>query len=164
MSECIIFAPHADDEIIGCFSLLQSGKVNEILFGSSLSLYECDSSKLNKDFNIKTSTAYVTNEGVPMYDVKKYKEYTLLFPDPIYETHPYHKVWGAFGLILFQRGYDVIFYSTNMNAPYIQEVKNWKEKKQALDRYYIEKSDLWKYDYKYFLFEGYTKWIRTWED
>jgi hypothetical protein len=55
--------------------------------------------------------------------------------------------------------YNVIFYNVNMQAPYIFEVKNKDEKKKLLDDVYSSQSDLWKNDAKYYLFEGYCKWL-----
>jgi hypothetical protein len=46
-----------------------------------------------------------------------------------------------------------------MNAPYIHEVNLPDDKKYLLDQVYPDQKDLWKYDYKYFLFEGYCKWV-----
>ncbi len=60
---------------------------------------------------------------------------------------------------LARNGFDVTFYNTLMNAPYIHECKNSDGKLALLNTVYPDQKSLWEYDHKYFLFEGYTKWI-----
>jgi len=38
------------------------------------------------------------------------------------------------------------------------EIPDSEEKKKALNECYPNKSDLWKFDWRYFLFEGYTNY------
>ena len=66
---------------------------------------------------------------------------------------------GAVGESLARQGLDIIFYTTNMNAPFMREVKDPEMKRVALNAVYHSQRDLWKYDHKYFLFEGYSKWL-----
>ena len=80
-------------------------------------------------------------------------------PDPVYELHPLHRQWGMVGETMARVGFDVIFYSTNMNAPYIHELAVADDKKELLNKVYPDQKSLWEYDHKYFLFEGYNKWI-----
>jgi hypothetical protein len=58
-----------------------------------------------------------------------------------------------------RKGMNVVFYSVNMQAPYISEVKDFKNKKKLLDVVYFSQKSLWKNNHKYFLFEGRCKWI-----
>jgi hypothetical protein len=46
-----------------------------------------------------------------------------------------------------------------MTAPYIKEVEKPEEKEELLNKVYPDQKDLWKYEKKYVLFEGYCKWI-----
>ena len=87
------------------------------------------------------------------------KENTFYFPDPIFETHPCHRAHGAVGESFARGGFDVVFYTTNMTAPYVHEVKNPTLKDAKLSKCYPSQKDLWKYEKKYILFEGYCKWI-----
>ena len=82
-----------------------------------------------------------------------------MFPDPVYENHPLHRQYGMMGESMARQGLDVTFYTTQMNAPYIREVKDSAAKKSLLNTVYFGQSSLWEYDHKYFLFEGYCKWI-----
>jgi len=81
------------------------------------------------------------------------------FPDPVYETHPIHRQYGMMGEQFAREGFDVTFYTTNMNAPYIHESTLVKEKEELLNNVYPSQKSLWEYDKKYILFEGYCKWI-----
>jgi len=82
----------------------------------------------------------------------------LYFPDPIYETHPDHRLMGAQGETLLRAGYNVIFYSINMRAPYIHKAQDPDGKRRMLEEKYPEKRSLWEFDHRYFLFEGYVQW------
>jgi hypothetical protein len=82
------------------------------------------------------------------------------FPDPYFEFHPDHRKWGSYGEELLRQGFNnVIFYNINMQAPYIHEVEDCKGKRRLLEKIYPSQKNLWKFDAKYYLFEGYCKWI-----
>ena len=63
------------------------------------------------------------------------------------------------GESMARQGLDVLFYTTQMNVPYIREVQDSGAKKVLLNSVYFGQSSLWEYEHKYFLFEGYCKWI-----
>jgi len=85
---------------------------------------------------------------------------TFYFPSPVDEIHPDHRRLGVMGeSMLRNNGLDVIFYTTTMTVSYIHETKNPKGKEELLNNVYPSQSDLWKYEKKYILFEGYNKWI-----
>jgi len=156
MKSTIIIAPHADDEIIGCYNILKTHPVEAVLYGSKIAVKEAEETA--KYFEFMPLFAEVL--------LRKYikKKYLFFFPDPYFEAHPEHRAWGGMGERLLRQGEDIIFYSTNMNAPYIHEVSYPETKHFCLDTHYPEKKSLWEYDHKYFLFEGYNKWIMKWED
>ncbi|GAF99918.1 unnamed protein product, partial [marine sediment metagenome] len=66
---------------------------------------------------------------------------------------------GAIGERVLRDGYNVIFYSIQMNTPYIHEVEAPEDKKRLLDLVYPSQISLWDNDAKYYLFEGRCKWI-----
>jgi len=153
----IIISPHPDDEIIGCFDILQnneciiiySHKIDKKRREESLQLKKHMSSNVIMQFYLNNIPPYLLIE-----------ENTFYFPDPIFENHPDHRYWGAMGeKLLRENKLDIVFYSVNMNAPYIYESSNSEKKKLLLDTVYESQKDLWKYDHKYFLFEGYCKWL-----
>lgn len=155
MSEIVIVAPHPDDEIIGCYEVLKEGKNPIIIYGGDTDYDRREEVKtLRKFFDIKVQ---MFQNSIPPNLLQA--ENKFYFPDPSYETHPLHRAHGFQGEGLARGGFDVIFYSTIMNAPYIHEVEDPKDKKMFLESCYPSQSDLWKYDHKYFLFEGRTKWM-----
>lgn len=150
----VIVAPHADDEIIGCFELLKEGHVARVLFHDDKALTEAATSSEHFLF------------GRMLFEDNDFDKpgYTYLFPDPIHEVHPLHRKYGHLGEELLRGGARVIFYSVTMYAPYIHEVANPKQKQAALDLLYPNKKQLWEFEHKFFLFEGYNQWIIKWED
>jgi hypothetical protein len=151
----IIIAPHADDEIIGCYELLATGMVKSVLFPDETALKEAEKSSEHFLF----SRGHIEDE-----DYYKSLEITYVFPDPYFETHPKHRELGSLGESLLRQHRHVIFYSTTMSAPYIHEVTQPALKRQCLNKLYPTKKDLWAYEHKFFLFEGYNKWILKWDD
>ena len=155
MEEIIIVAPHPDDEIIGCYEVMKADKKPIIIYGGNTEHDRRQEVKnVKKFFDVKVLMFQTT---IPPNLLQA--ENTFYFPDPTYENHPLHRAYGFQGEGLARGGFNVIFYSTNMNAPYIHEVADPGDKKMLLESCYPSQSDLWKYDHKYFLFEGYTKWM-----
>jgi hypothetical protein len=149
MTKYIIVAPHADDEIIGCYELLASDLVARVLFPNDKELTEANASSEHFLFGRQLI------EDHDFYNC----QYLYLFPDPIHEIHPEHRRIGMLGEELLRAERQVIFYSTNMLAPYIHEVTQPAIKRNCLNTLYPTKRFLWEYENKYFLFEGYNQWI-----
>ena len=155
----IIIAPHADDEIIGCYSILKAGEVSAIYFPEKEIMVEA---KIVMECfvvpNMFTITEQISFHNLALTATRM--NGSIFFPDPVYEWHPEHRRWGSIGQELVRKGHsNVIFYSVNMTAPYIREVNNPDDKRKALNTVYPEKRNLWKYDHKYFLFEGHCQWL-----
>ena len=155
MKKYVIIAPHADDEIIGCYSYLMTGKVKEVVFGTMDAVMEAHISAETFGFSAKCITDYDFKRTAPDMD----NHIVYLFPDPTYEIHPKHRELGFLGESLLREGQEVIFYTTNMSAPYIFEVTEPASKLDSLNLCYTSKEKLWLYEHKYFLFEGYTQWL-----
>ncbi len=156
LSDLIIISPHPDDEIIGAHKYLTKHNTRPIvIYSSDLNAKRKQSAlKLKDHVDVKLQLFQMSLPAPFMKLENKY-----LFPDPIYETHPVHRAWGIMGEQLARNGFDVVFYSTNMNAPYIHEVANPDQKRELLEKVYPDQKSLWEFDHKYFLFEGYTKWM-----
>jgi hypothetical protein len=155
MKEIIIVAPHPDDEIIGCYEVMKGDKKPIIIYGGNTEYDRREEVKnVKKFFDIKIQMFQNT-----MPPNLLQPENTFYYPDPSYEIHPLHRAYGFQGEGLARGGFNVIFYTTNMNAPYIHEVGDSGDKKMLLESCYPSQSDLWKYEKKYFLFEGYSKWM-----
>jgi hypothetical protein len=155
MEEIIIVAPHPDDEIIGCYEILKGEKKPIIIYGGETDSKRREEVKnVKKFFDIKIQMFQI---NVPANLLQK--ENKFYFPDPSNEVHPLHRAYGFQGESMARMGLDVTFYTTLMNVPYIHEVADPGDKKMLLESCYPSQADLWKYDHKYFLFEGYYKWI-----
>jgi len=150
----VIVAPHPDDEIIGCYEILTTKKPIIIYSISTNQQRSAEALKLKDHIDIGVQLFL---NSIPNSFINP--NTTLYIPDPIYEIHPEHRRWGHMGESIARGGFDVIFYNTLMNAPYIHEVQEFKEKEELLSKVYPSQIDLWKYEKKYILFEGRNKWI-----
>ena len=162
----LILAPHPDDELIGCFEILKNRNEEFIILHASCitdvrRLDEIGNIKSGTNFNIKkvVPVIYVSNYIQKWFSWSELKKITIYAPDPIYETHPLHREWGHVGENLARRGLDVIFYSINMRAPYIHEVRETETKEKLIRWCYPSQRSLIESDKKYILFEGRCKWI-----
>ena len=153
--DTVIIAPHPDDEIIGCYEVLMKTKKPIIIYSGDLEADRRETVLKLKDhvdcklqlFQMTLPQTFLSNDNV------------YYFPDPIYETHPKHREWGFLGENLARNGFKVIFYNTNMTAPYIHECKDADKKEELLNTVYPDQKSLWEYEKKYVLFEGYNRWI-----
>jgi len=154
--EFIIIAPHPDDEIIGCYEeLVKKDRPPIIIYGPETEQKRREEALKLKEFtDIKVQ---LFQASVPPNLL--IAENSFMFPDPVYEIHPLHRQYGIIGESMARQGLDVTFYTTQMNAPYIRETKDSGAKKSLLNSVYFGQSSLWEYDHKYFLFEGYCKWL-----
>jgi hypothetical protein len=153
----VIVAPHPDDEIIGCFEQIKIPDQHLVIIYSG----DLDADRREKVLKLKQKLDHIKLQlflnTIPGTFLNKTNRFFL--PDPVYDIHPKHREWGHLGEQLARNGFDVTFYNTNMNAPYIHEVAMPDDKKYLLNEVYPDQKSLWEYDHKYFLFEGYCKWI-----
>jgi hypothetical protein len=155
MGEIVIVAPHPDDELIGCYEQLITGENLVIIYSGDTPQNRREKAlKLKDHINL---THQLFHMAIPQIFMSKDNKFFA--PDPIYENHPKHREWGMIGESMARQGYDVTFYNTKMNAPYIHEVISPEQKRILLEKVYPDQKSLWKYEHKYFLFEGYNKWI-----
>ena len=151
--ETVIVAPHPDDEIIGCYQVLVKENPIIIYDGDTDPERRDETKKLREHADIKVQ---LFQKSIPPNFLNAQTK--IFVPDPIYEIHPLHRQWGSIGEEMARRGLNVIFYTTNMSAPYIHETVNMAAKEALLNTVYPSQADLWKYEKKYVLFEGYCQW------
>jgi len=150
----VIIAPHPDDEIIGVYEVLIKSNPIIIYSGNTEVKRREEALKLKDHTTIK---GQMFQMSVPPIFLNKNS--IFYFPDPTTELHPIHRQYGMMGEQMARGGMNVIFYTTNMNAPYIHEVQESDKKEDLLNKVYPSQKSLWEYDKKYILFEGFCKWI-----
>ncbi len=157
----VIIAPHPDDEIIGCYSLLKECvsegiRVSVFFMSGDVDSFATSAGRFQFNFFYPPKVS----GALEAFLAQSEENIRVYCPDPIYETHPQHRRWGSHIEAMWRKGLikEIVFYSTNMQAPYIFEIDNPEEKLNALNDCYPQKADLWKYDHRYYLFEGYCSW------
>lgn len=155
--EFVIIAPHPDDEILGNFEVLMNPIIKPIIIYTEDVEQKRREEALTLKKHIDSIQVQMFQKSIPPIFLNPTN--ILYFPDHLYETHPMHRKWGSFGEDLFRQGFNIIFYTTNMNTPYMHEVKEFKQKRHLLEKIYPSQKNLWKFENKYFLFEGRCQWI-----
>lgn len=163
----VIFAPHVDDEVIGCFTLLRGAPDDCLVVYLDVAPVKRRAEAVESSHYLRFKTSFASandshwSEAVHTYlTLVDYRKAVWWAPDPHWELHPFHKDVGArvrAECARFGRRFGT--YSTNMNAPYIREldINEMSEKKDAL-RSYPSQASLWEHDHRYFLFEGRVEW------
>lgn len=160
----VIFAPHPDDEIIGCYRVIRFGDPVLVIFTKEMTKErKMESEKLSEYFDNVTVRYEKEFSNSLVNTLQNDRFYEFYFPDPFTETHPEHKILGFHGYKLWKEFYlNIIFYSTNMNTNYLYELnddeKNLKE--AALNTIYPSQSDLWKFEKKYIFYESKCIWMK----
>jgi len=154
VTRVLIISPHNDDALIGCFLYLAGYRKlhkvgikeaeNYVYFGRE----ELEGDRLTeavkfaKDFNLT-----IVDDFDSDYDL-------VLAPSPE-SKHYYHRyfAWKSLDVKAGCR----IFYSTDMEEWWVRPlpIPLRKLKKELLDRYFPQERDLWAYDGRYYMFEGY---------
>lgn len=146
----VIIAPHPDDEIIGCFTLMEKYDVGKVIFCS----FE------NREVEARSSADAFGFEPVFIDDLD------LLIAivnngDEVYipsrhDHHPFHKQVNAASYRI-TKDIQRIFYtvSKNVKGMIILDSVSVFEKKKQLDILYPSQKHLWESDQKYLIFEKY---------
>jgi len=169
----VIVAPHADDELIGCFELLNSDEDCTVALP--------DTTPENRVSETKSVLYAVGKEGAHKNVCKVVnftrnieifckaqgdndnsinKQTICWFPDPRFERHPEHTLLGQIGLELFRTTMNesnivVGFYSINMNAPYVYTLPELLAKrKKELCGLYDSQTEYFKQHQESWVFEG----------
>lgn len=156
-NKIVIVAPHCDDCLIGCYEIIRDNPDNPpvILYVGNPPQERRDEALKLRDHTDITMQMFC-NSIPPIFLNPSTQFY---FPDPSTEIHPLHRIWGSQGENMLRNRMNVIFYTTNMNVPYIHEVENSQKKEDLLNEIYPSQKSLWEYDKKYILFEGRCKWL-----
>ena len=158
MKDSIIIAPHADDEIIGCYPILTNPDIKPIIIYTE----EMDEERKEETLRLKDHIPIKVQlylQSIPPNLLKPEDKNKFYFPHPIYETHPAHRMQGIIGESLARVGYDVTFYSTEMNVPFKYACQRPNGKLELLNNVYPSQKSLWEYEHKYFLWNAFDKWV-----
>lgn len=117
-----ILAPHLDDEVIGCYHLLES--IDHIFY-----------------FTNDHRTARVQHD--PRYrlwkdeDRDRFRDSDVIYLPSKYDWHPLHRSVRRTGLALPGRKF---YYSVEMNTPWLEEEPDWVGKEALLRQLYPDEA------------------------
>lgn len=144
----IIFAPHADDEVIGCFSLLYNNEIDTVYYFYDLNEQrKAEAYKCSEVFNF--TPVFVTNVEKTK---KEIENKDILYLPHRRDNHPSHKYINQLGK---QCKGKKKFYSVDMNVPF-DVLSNKMKQKKSLSLYdiYPSQRELFNTSEKYYLFES----------
>ncbi len=162
-----IIAPHVDDEVIGCWSLLHD-------FPLECVVHYIDPPSAQRRVEVKKyglknghewawmSRALLSSALDEALDEEsKEGEMVVVAPDFYFDTHPLHREVGS--LVVSWAGRRQVrcqVYNTRMNAPYVVELSRKRSimKRNVLQTFYPSQKSLWASDHRFFLFEGRAEW------
>lgn len=145
----IIFAPHFDDELIGCYSLLKNKCISHVIFFHNV-FNEYDPNRLAEAQKCADTFGFHM-VSMLTFRLPKIPEGALLYVPHIADGHPEHKQVNSLAYTLPNKKY---FYSVDMNVTKnVLSPDTSRDKKQQLDNIYPSQKKLWKKNAKYYLFE-----------
>lgn len=141
----VIFAPHIDDEVIGCWRLLNFGTVASVYY-----FFDITSRRLDEAENVAKHFGF-SLYAVKLGDRLDIPEHMTIHLPNIADAHLHHKLVNYYGKSLPN---PKKYYSVDMNVPF--DVLSEQERRQKLDALsrYPSQSKLLTSDDKYSLFES----------
>jgi len=150
MKKYVIFSPHADDELIGCYTLFQKKLVETVIY------IEGDEKRMKESIRFckAMKVDYIFIEDIVYFASTVIADPNLTYLVPsLNERHPLHNLVS---ICVKNWAKKVGYYSTEMNDKFIVELtdENKKGKQKLLNKYYPSQRSLWKYEWKFFIYEG----------
>lgn len=134
----IVFAPHLDDEIIGCW-----GEVwDECIYWYKD--YRAALPHVNGSFFSQTY------RHISQFDYRELLDTDVVFLPSRYDLHPLHREVNEYGKGLLCRK---LFYSVEMNVPWLEEEPHPQDKRRTFSKLYPDEVPRLT-DPKYFLFRS----------
>lgn len=137
-----ILAPHVDDEVIGCYRLLEAGRVSDVF-------YYYDLTNERKEEALRVADYFGFNAH---FETSDFPEDKIFYVPNIADQHPHHKE-----LNLYSRSLDCPkrYYSIDMNVKFdVLPVPVMARKLVVLHEFYPSQRKLIDKDDKYHLFES----------
>ena len=157
----LIFSPHVDDEVLGCFSFLNrdthvlfAGVESRVNIPEQTRLDELAASADALGFSHKllnnTVNQYVANELIQPFEeaITQLQPDTVLFPIPSYNqdhravydaalvaTRPHDTLWRVNRVLAFEQPHSQIWPYGNYGKPSVHRIINIDEKIEAYQRY-----------------------------
>lgn len=142
----VIFAPHVDDEVIGCYQYLQKKMVREVYY-----FHDITTSRMKEA--MMASQLFSFDPHFPP-DKPKLRDTDIILVPNIADYHPHHKHVNWFAKNQFPN-HKKMFYSVDMNVPFEVLMEGQQvSKKEILMSLYPSQRSLFEADAKYYLFES----------
>ena len=143
--EKIILAPHVDDEIIGCYSLLKNSKITKVI-------YFYDLTDERKEEALKIGKFFEHEVSFNGFE-EKISQNAIIYIPSKFDYHPHHYKIYQYGQILVP-GEKIFCYSVEKNLHcnlLSEEDRNFKLK--VLNDQIPSQKELWASNMKYIIFE-----------
>jgi hypothetical protein len=141
LKQYVIFAPHIDDEVIGCYSYLAGGLVTDVYYFYELTPERIEEAKICAElFGFK-----------PHFDEKpKINQNVIILVPSVKDAHPDHKMVYNYAQKFVNEKF---YYSVDMtDTPKLLTQSESAKKKEALTSIFKTQADLFN-NAKYYLFE-----------
>lgn len=150
----IVFSPHVDDEVIGCFTALNRGLITDVVYFYDVDAARCDEAgKSSEMFGFRPHFDYDIADLV-----ESISSLDTIFCPTIHDAHPQHASTNLYAKkIALETKCKLVFYTIDMTAfqePLSAEARAMK--KAALEKLFPSQHVLLR-DEKYHLFEGYSE-------
>ena len=146
-SRIVVFAPHVDDEVIGCWRFLKRGQVREVVYFNDLTPERVHEARACEDrFGFK---ARFYDKDKPL---RLDSDMVILVPN-IKDNHPHHKEVNQFARAEFPT-HKKFFYSVDMNTGRNDILEDSTKKLECLKSLFLSQAGLFDNDQKYHLFES----------
>jgi len=158
VARVLIISPHNDDAAIGCYLFLTGQlELGGVGVGSSEVALLVDRSRGELRGNRYVEVVRFAQElGLELVFDSPEEEFDLVLAPSPESSHPLHKYW-AWRAIDFKCK-SLAYYSVDMREWWVRPLPLdcALKKREFLDKYFPAESELWRFDAKYFLFEGYV--------
>lgn len=138
----VILAPHVDDEVIGCYRLLEAGRVSDVFY-----FYDLTNARKEEALRVADYFGFTAH-----FESSDFPTDKIFYVPNIADQHPHHKELNIYSRSLScQKRY----YSIDMNVKFdVLPVHVMASKLAVLHEFYPSQRKLFDKDDKYHLFES----------